>query len=39
MGLAGVAFGGFKDEQVIEAMQLPPERVPLYIIAIGYSRS
>jgi SagB-type dehydrogenase family enzyme len=39
MGLAGVAVGGFKDEQVVEAMQLPPERAPLYIIAIGYSRS
>jgi SagB-type dehydrogenase family enzyme len=39
MGLAGVAFGAFKDEQVVEALQLPPERIPLYIIAIGYSRS
>lgn len=39
MGLAGVAFGAFKDEQVVEVMQLPPERAPLYIIAIGYSRS
>jgi SagB-type dehydrogenase family enzyme len=39
MGLAGVAFGAFNDEQVVEAMQIPPERVPLYIIAIGYSRS
>ena len=39
MGLAGVAFGAFKDEQVVDVMQLPPERAPLYIIAIGYSRS
>ena len=39
MGLAGVAFGAFKDEQVSEALQLPPERTPLNIIAIGYPRS
>jgi SagB-type dehydrogenase family enzyme len=39
MGLAGGAFGAFKDEQVSEAMKLPPEQTPLYIIAIGYSRS
>jgi SagB-type dehydrogenase family enzyme len=39
MGLAGVGFGAFKDEQVVEVMQLPPESAPLYIIAIGYSRS
>jgi SagB-type dehydrogenase family enzyme len=39
MGLAGVAFGAFKDEQVSEVMRLPPEQTPLYIIAIGYLRS
>ena len=39
MGLAGVGFGAFKDEQVAEAMQLPPARIPLYIVAIGYSLS
>jgi SagB-type dehydrogenase family enzyme len=39
MGLAGVAFGAFKDEQVSEVMKLSPEQTPLYIIAIGYSRS
>jgi SagB-type dehydrogenase family enzyme len=38
MGLAGVAFGAFKDKQVIEALNLPQERVPLYIVAIGYPR-
>jgi SagB-type dehydrogenase family enzyme len=38
MGLAGVALGAFKDEQVSEALQQPSERTPLYIIAIGYSR-
>jgi SagB-type dehydrogenase family enzyme len=39
MGLAGIAFGAFKDEQVVEVMQLPSEKRPLYITAIGYSRS
>jgi SagB-type dehydrogenase family enzyme len=39
MGLAGVAFGAFKDEQIAEVMQLPSEREPLYILALGYSRS
>ena len=38
MGLAGVAYGAFKDDQVSEALQLPSERTPLHIIAIGYSR-
>jgi SagB-type dehydrogenase family enzyme len=38
MGLAGVAFGAFKDEKVRETMRLPVERNPLYILAIGYSR-
>ncbi len=37
MGLAGVAFGAFKDEQIAEALRLPAERIPLYILAIGYS--
>ena len=37
MGLAGVAFGAFKDEQVAELLRLPAERIPLYIVAIGYS--
>lgn len=39
MGLAAIAFGAFKEEHVADAMQLPPERTPLYIIAIGYPRS
>jgi SagB-type dehydrogenase family enzyme len=39
MGLAGVAFGAFKDDQVTDVMQLPPEREPLYILALGYSRA
>ena len=39
MGLAGVAFGAFKDKQVSEVLQLPPQRKPLYILSIGYSRS
>lgn len=37
MGLAGVAMGAFKDEQVGETLRLPPERTPLTLIAIGYS--
>jgi SagB-type dehydrogenase family enzyme len=38
MGLAGVAFGAFSNEQIVDALQLKGEQTPVYVIAIGYAR-
>ncbi len=34
--LGGVPIGAFYEDQIIEALALPPDEVPLYLIPIGY---
>ena len=37
LGLAGVPIGAFSDDDVARVLDLPPDRVPLYLIPIGHS--
>lgn len=37
LGLAGVPIGAFSDGDVARVLDLPPDRVPLYLIPIGHS--
>jgi SagB-type dehydrogenase family enzyme len=36
LGLGGVPIGAFQDQQVQEALGLPADREPLYLIPVGY---
>jgi nitroreductase len=38
LGLGAVPIGAFRDEEVQEALSLPSNRKPLYIVPIGYPK-
>lgn len=38
MELGAVPIGAFYEDQIIEALSLPPEQTPLYLIPVGYSK-
>ena len=39
LGLAAVPIGSFDDQRLAQALRLPPEHAPLYIIAVGHPRA
>lgn len=38
LNLGGVPIGAFEDEKVKQALQLPPDQQPLYLIPVGHPR-
>ncbi len=38
LGLAAVSIGAFDDQHVAEALRLPGDHAPLYIVAVGHAR-
>ncbi len=39
LGLAAVPIGAFDDRRLAQALRLPSDRAPLYIVAVGHPRS
>jgi SagB-type dehydrogenase family enzyme len=38
LGLAAVPIGSFDDQRLAQALRLPSDRAPLYIVAVGHAR-